>query len=489
MDTNMKNDKKLSPKTIWYYIHSAVALLLMFGFRALPPLGPLTEQGMAVVGIFLGVVYAWSTASIIWPALLGLVSLGFIGENTVTGIFQASFGSDTYLLVFFILVFAAVVNNSGVSNVIANWIVSRKFSKGKPWVISLLLLTAAYALGALISVTPGIIIPWAILYTMCDAYGYTSKDKYPKLMVIGVVLAALMGHGALPFKALALMLMNALSQNTGETINYATFTIFAVVLSYAIVLSYLLVCRFLLRPDVSAMKEKDFVYAGESKMNSFQKQVLVFLGVFFLLFFLPGLLPAELAVVAFLKKIGNTGTVVLLIAFIAFLRRRDNSGYVNMVETIKTAIPWETMILLAFALPITSALTNEGTGVQALFVQVLDPVLGSSSSSLLFISLVVILTVLLTNVIGNMVVGLMMVPLVCIYAASTGVSAPMLVVVLSVLCNVSLFLPSASPLAALLHGNTQWVSSKDIYKYTIPTIVASILISILICSTLGNLLF
>ena len=80
-------------------------------------------------------------------------------EGGVTAAFTAAFGSDTWLFVLFVLVFAAMVNNSGASRVIANWMASRKFAQGKPWVISGMLLTIAYVIGALISVTPGIMAP------------------------------------------------------------------------------------------------------------------------------------------------------------------------------------------------------------------------------------------------------------------------------------------------------------------------------------------
>lgn len=59
-----------------YYRHTFIGLLLMFGFRFLPPLAPLTETGMQVVGIFLGVIYLWSTVETIWPSILGIIALG-----------------------------------------------------------------------------------------------------------------------------------------------------------------------------------------------------------------------------------------------------------------------------------------------------------------------------------------------------------------------------------------------------------------------------
>ena len=49
------------------YINIIIVLFLIFGFRYIPPFSTLTPTGMHVLGIFLGVVYGWSTVDLIWP--------------------------------------------------------------------------------------------------------------------------------------------------------------------------------------------------------------------------------------------------------------------------------------------------------------------------------------------------------------------------------------------------------------------------------------
>ena len=84
-------------KTRSYYINSAVALGIIALFHFLPPVSTLTRTGMDVAGIFIGVIYAFSTVDIIWPALLGIVLLGTTELYTMTGAFAAAFGGDTWL--------------------------------------------------------------------------------------------------------------------------------------------------------------------------------------------------------------------------------------------------------------------------------------------------------------------------------------------------------------------------------------------------------
>lgn len=480
----------VSKKTINRYINSAVALLIIAAFHFAPTFSTLTRTGMDISGIFIGVIYAFSTVDIIWPALLGIVLLGTTELYSMTEAFSSAFGNDTWLFILFILTFAAIINDSGVSNIIANWMVSRKFSKGRPWVISWLLLTTAYVVAALVSVTPGVIIPWAILYTMCEHYGYKKHDKYPTLMVIGITLAAMMGNTAFPFKSLAVMVQKSLMNITGEAIGFGQFTVFAVCLSYAIVLVYLLLCRFVFRPDVSRIAGSDYVYDGNVAMTRYQKRILLLLALFFVLLFAPGILPASVPGIAFLNTVGKTGTCVLLLCFAGFFASRGTGRpAIDLAKEMKNGIPWPTMMLLAFALAMTSAITNEATGIQPFLKTLFEPVFGSAPSAVLFIFLVCAVQLVLTNIFANMVIALMLVPLVCTYATMAGTTNTMSCVCICVLVNVSLFLPSSSPFAALLHGNSEWVTSREIYKYFGVALIFILAVATVICATLGSILF
>lgn len=482
--------EKLSKKSRNYYINSAISILIILAFHLAPTFSTLTRTGMDVAGIFIGVIYAFSTVDIVWPALLGIVLLGCTEIYSMTGAFTAAFGNDTWLFILFILTFAAIINDSGVSSVIANWMVSRKFSRGKPWVISWLLLTTAYVVAALVSVTPGVIIPWAILYTMCEHYGYKKHDKYPTLMVIGITLASMMGNTAFPFKSLALMVQKSLANITGETIDFALFTVLAVSLSYAIVITYLLLCRFLFKPDVSAIRNSSYVYEGEARINPYQKKILLLLGLFFILLFAPGILPETVPGITLLKTVGNTGICVLLLCLAGFFATKDSGKpKINLAVEMKNGIPWPTMMLLAFALLMTSAITNEATGIQPFLKSLFEPVFGSAPNTVLFILLACAVQLVLTNIFANMVIALLLAPLICTYAPMAGASNTMMCVCISVLVNVSLFLPSSSPFAALMHGNSEWVTAKEIYKYIGITLVFVLFVSTFICSTLGILLF
>lgn len=467
-----------------YWIHTAIVILLMFGFPHLSTIEPLTPYGMHVVGIFLGCLYGWTMVSVIWPSLLGLLALGFTDFGSMTATFQTAYGGDTYLFVFFILSFAALVSKAGVTNYIAKWVISRKFAKGRPWIVAWLVYTAAFIVAALVSVTPAIVICWTLTYQLCHEYGYNNKDLYPKLMVVGVVNASLMGQSLFPFKAMAVMMTNVLNTQLGVTIDFALFTLFAFILGYGGILIYIAICKFIYKPDIARVVESTYVYENTERLNTYQKQVLGLLGVMVLAMFLPGFLP-ECALKTFLSTLGNTGIVVCLLTLCAVLVNKNGRSFADIPELIKTGVPWPTMILLATAMTIASAIGGE-TGIRELFQQFLSPMLAGHGTALFFV-LVIVLGVILTNIINNVVVGLILVPIICTFSVTLGFPPEILTVAICLLLNVTFLLPSGSPIAAFLHGNSEWVSSLEIQKYSILYIAIFLVWAILVCLTIGNL--
>ncbi len=487
MAANIATKDAANKLDIKYYIHSAIVFILMFGFPHLPLIEPLTPYGMQVVGIFLGCIYGWTVIDVVWPSLLGLVALGFTEFGGMKVAFKEAYGGDTFLFVFFMLSFAALVTKAGVTDYMAKWVISRKFAKGRPWIIALLVYSAAYIVGALVSVMPSIVICWTLTYQLCKSFGYTNKDLYPKLMIIGVVNAALMGHSVFPFKALAVMMLKVLNTQLGINVNFAVFTLFGFVLGFGSVILYLLICKYIYKPDVKPIISSSYVYENEEKLNTYQKQVIGLLVAMVMLLFIPGFLPAG-PVKAFFSSLGNTGIVVVLLMLCGLIKMRSGSSFADIADLIKAGVPWATMILLATAMVLAAAISSDDTGVKAFFQAYLNPVL-AGHGTVIFFGLLLLATIALTNVVNNVVVGLVMVPIICSVSVQLGFPPEILTVALCLALNITFILPSGSPIAAFLHGNSEWLSSIEIQKYAAIPLVVITAWFILVSLTLGNLLW
>lgn len=148
-------------KNTAYYINSAVGTCIMLFFGYLPTFSTVTPMGMKILGVYIGLLWLWSTVDLIWPSFLGIIIVGFSGYKSVGALLSAGWGDGTNVYIWLICLFAYFITKSGVSDNIVRSIMSLKIARGRPWVVSFLFMTAAYAVGALVSMTPACLIVWA----------------------------------------------------------------------------------------------------------------------------------------------------------------------------------------------------------------------------------------------------------------------------------------------------------------------------------------
>ena len=100
----MSTEKKATTK--WtYWLSLAIGFGFMFGFPLLPAIEPITEVGMTVLGVFLGMVILWSTMDTAWPSILGLLLValsGYLGPDTsgyaaVKEVFKNALGAENVI--------------------------------------------------------------------------------------------------------------------------------------------------------------------------------------------------------------------------------------------------------------------------------------------------------------------------------------------------------------------------------------------------------
>ena len=127
--------QSLTKKKGIFYVHVLITLLFMFGFGYLPAVEPITPLGMKMLGIFIGLVYAWSTTSLLWPSFVGMVAIVSSGVATMAEFAKISFGNETVVFIILVTAFAAALNNAGLVKFLSSWIISRKNGRGTSLVI------------------------------------------------------------------------------------------------------------------------------------------------------------------------------------------------------------------------------------------------------------------------------------------------------------------------------------------------------------------
>ncbi|MBS5808975.1 SLC13 family permease [Desulfovibrio piger] len=420
-----------------YYLHTVVCLLIMFGFGQLPPVEPLTPLGMNLIGIFLGVLYGWVCIEIVWPSLAGLLALMLIGGMKPMMLLNKSFGDPVVQMMFFIFVFCATISHYGLSKFISLWFITR----------------------------------------------------YPTMMVFGIVFAAQVGMSLIPFKQAALTVFSAYETMSGVGIDYAKYMLIALLICAVCSLLFIVMGKYIFRPDMSKLVHLDVSKLdkdGSLVLSRVQKVILAFLFLLVILLLAPNFMPKDFFLTRFLKGIGNTGIVILLVTVMAAIKV-EGKALLNFKVMVDSGVTWGIVLLLAFVQPLSGAMAKPESGITSFLMMALDPII-SGGTPLTFALFLGLAATLLTQVMNNGAVGVALMPIIYSYCQAANVSPelPLIMVVMGV--HFAFLTPAASASAALLHGN-EWSDSKAIWKTAPAVILMSYLVTAAITIIVGKAIF
>ena len=162
------------------YIHACIIVGIMILAHFIPAPAPITPLGVQIIGIFIGMIWGWCTCGMLWPSIIGIVMLGMTDYAASP---EASFGMmlthNTVISMFVAFIVLAYVNNSGLMNVIAQWLVTRKFAAGKPWLFMTFFFTMLMLIAGVFNGVILIIIAFNFILPVLKDMGYTKDDLLP----------------------------------------------------------------------------------------------------------------------------------------------------------------------------------------------------------------------------------------------------------------------------------------------------------------------
>ncbi len=491
-ETNMK--KNMS------YIHFAIGLLIMIAFRFIPVgvLPEVTEVGLQIMGIFIGTIYLWTTSDPTVASLTAVVMIGLSDFTTAGGALVAFLGNATVGQMIFLMIFMGGLTNRKLTAYIGRWILTRKVIEGRPWVFTTAIILGSYVMSVFIGCFAPIFLFWPVLYGIFEDVGFKKTDKYPKLIVIGVVLGALIGFPVPPYMSNGLALLGNyrgllpnfgnLAEMEGVMISDASYFIGCFVMGLILAISVVLVMRFVFRPDVEPLKDVTIEMLEKNPlppMNKGQKIFGISLVVFIFCMLVPSLLP-NVPVLSFLNK--NSLIVPMILTVILALIQVDDGPVLNIQQVMGKDFAWPTFWLCAAAIYLGGVLTNESTGITPFLSTVLSPIFTGMSGTVFTIVLLIV-TVVLTNICNSLVIGMIMQPVVLTYCVSAGVNpAPIITLLIFTVLLSAACTPAASPFAAMLFGNKEYLTSGDVYKYSTTFVLVEVVIILVLGIPFINLL-
>lgn len=467
-------------KDVGYYANSAISIVIMVGFGFLPPWEPITPLGMRLLGIFVGALWAWSTIGLLWPSLLVMLLMGFAGYTTVADVFLQGFGNSTTMLVFFILIFWACIDHAGITEYLALWLVKRKSLFGHPWRFTLVLLAASTILASTVNTLAAMIMCWSILYGVCRQVGYQPKDRYPTLMVIGITFCCLAGLAAFPYKVIAAAILGSFQASFGITISYLSYIAIIWPLIIGSILVFVLACRFIFRPDVgplAGINEQSFS-DKELRLSGHQKVMIGFLLALIVLLIIPSLLPKEILLAKVLNGLGATGIIAAMVTLMVMIHVQGQP-LLNFKQMVYEGVQWDALVLTAAVVPLSQVMVTPQTGLTAFLTNILTPFF-MGHSPMVFIVLMLLVATLLTNFANNVVVGMLMIPVVYALSGTLHLQSAGIAVLLTFCCHLAILTPAACPFAAVMHGNKEWLETKDVYRYGVVVLLLTLAMVVVI---------
>lgn len=460
-----------------YPLHFAVMLILMFGFRLIPPPGSVTPYGMAVLGIFIGLIYGWTFINLLIPSLCGTLVLATTDYGTCTDVFVAMFSNSTVLMMLLGVLAFAMVQLSGAGDWLIGTLLNAKIVKKSPFILLEIFLLIFY-----IGNNTGLVwfLYFALMPLMAEMFakcGYEKGDKLVYFFYAGCLMAGQTGMCLFPFRGWSLMTGGTMMQLTQTPIPYNTYMGLMLILSVVEMVTLPILMK-LCRCDFSKLADVDIANvfpSTDQKITLQQKLALLATITFVALVIITSMFAEQLSVLNWLyTNLGVIGFMAILWIFVIACHA-DGAPILDMRKAAG-AFQWDMLILIAVALLISSVLTAQETGISGWMAGLLMP-LFAGVSPVAFLFVLAIVTIILTNLGNNIAVCFIMINLTCAMynnGFEVNITAAALIISLSSVF-VAYLTPAASMPGALLHSNPMLTSSA-VYKGTLILMIYGALI-------------
>ena len=160
----------------------------------------------------------------------------------------------------------------------------------------------------------------------------------------------------------------------------------------------------------------------------------------------------------------------IVVFFVLGLIKVKGEPVFKFGELATRGIPWNMVMMTCGIMSFVALLGSEQAGIGAFLGKILTPMF-SDSSVIIFFLLTLAITIFLTNFMINMVVAVIMITATMPIANGLGVDSLQIVYLITISCTIAFMLPAASAASCCLFANTKWVRAKDVYKYSVPTII------------------
>ncbi len=399
--------------------------------------------------------------------------LQLTGYTTITDALIAGIGNSSVLMTLILLAFAASLSAMGVSDVIAAWLVSRKFIIGRPMVLVFTLLFGTVVISAAGGGMAVIFLIWDLIRAISEANHVPEKDTLKGVLMAMVLYCGMVGF-ILPWQNTIWLFGGFWQQGAGGLdIPVMQVLYCGLIWCFLSIVLCVLAFKYIFRLDFSHFLITEEIAAkfSQHKATKYQKAGLIGLAIYIGLLLFANLFQS-LAISRFINALGVVGLSILYMAVFVIWRDEEGKSVLDVGKAFR-ATPWAVILLLAITIPLGDALQSADTGVMNAIAGWLMPLVNGMSPGL-FIAVCTILITLLTQVLHNVICGAMFFPMLTPIVIQLGGNPYVFLITVFVGLMTAYATPAASMFAGLVFG-TEDISNKAGYMagwtYTFITIL------------------
>ena len=462
-------------------INTLITLVLMFGFGLIPPFAELTPVGMRVLGVFVGVIYGYSTCGVIWPSFFAIIAFGLSGYTTMGGAITTMMGNNTVFQSIVCLLTAGSLTYYGFGKWLTRWSLSKNIFKGKPILYTWAFMVFFGLLSLIVNQIPLAILLYGVWQDIADNCGYPKDSSFRYVGMGGILLATITGGAMIPYHSWQNGLAVVWAEAAGAPLNYGLMAIITVPATVLIMTVYVFLSKKLFNVDYSIMQEFDVDRLDEeSKHLRPRAKRIIGLYLLTVLVVILGNTFSGSALDTFVNDTVTTAGMYCLCASLLLILpsgEGDGQSCIALNDVKNTAISWPVILMCAVTLPIAGALTNEQTGILAWITEVVSPIFEGKGSLFLMV-FTMIITLVLVNVGSNMALGAAMIPIIAQFAVKSGLNLTVVGGALIFMINIGIMLPGVSAPAAIFHSNEALPNSGMRFKVAAVGCLSVLLVSI-----------
>lgn len=465
-------------------MHLIIGVVIGFIISRIPGPGGITPLGMALIGAFIVANYWFISIDMITGSLGAMILFVLLSGSDPAGVISGTLGNTTIWQVMIVLPLIYGLKVTGVTDALANWMMTRKILYGRSTAFVIFFLLFSSLLCAL---KVNVLVVLALAEGVMSAAGYEERRKEHDAFMVATFFAGAIAYNIIPYGSWIAGFVTAFENIAGIPLDSAVYMLFGVVLNivldilYAFVMIVLMRCDFskLAKLDQSAMKTSNAKFTKQGK----------FMFALFIVMIIGAVLPtlfSSFPVSVFINSTLSMGLWFTLCLVVALVVPVDGKPVLSPVDCMKNGIQWPLILSAGVMLYFSGIIGSEEAGIQGALSSTFSGAFnGVPGIALLMVAC--LLTVIITGFFSNMATGVIFMSATIPLASMFNLSPLVLGVCIMWASMPGFITPGGTGLSPYLHGMTT-ITKKNMYKYMFALLLL-FLIVILVFGVVMNLVF